>query len=204
MPVSEVVAAKHTTRARRRVSKLAGDLGRKTIAHTDRFPRLKLMLLRVAFESLDSTCRVHESKGLRSVIVMIAVWLRRWIIGSVQRGRHRPWKRLIPKCPHAHVTDETVSRSTPNYVVTLVHGTWARRTNWIRHRSSLCKRLHKELPGLQLCRSVWTGRNSIHARNRAAMRLLERLNRQSRQWPSAQHFIVAHSHGGNVAMYALN
>jgi hypothetical protein len=49
---------------------------------------------------------------------------------------------------------------------------------------------------------VWTGGNSHRARHRAAGDLAEQLRVQAEKTPEAQQWIVAHSHGGNVALNA--
>src|SRR5262249_42885287 len=49
---------------------------------------------------------------------------------------------------------------------------------------------------------LWSGANSVHARDRAASELSEEL-RKDLQDPNATAVIIAHSHGGNVALRAL-
>ncbi|MGH7513765.1 MAG: hypothetical protein ACREOQ_12665 [Gemmatimonadales bacterium] len=49
----------------------------------------------------------------------------------------------------------------------------------------------------------WSGRNSHKMRLRASKELELHLNEATRANPGAKHFVVAHSHGGNVALYAL-
>jgi pimeloyl-ACP methyl ester carboxylesterase len=49
----------------------------------------------------------------------------------------------------------------------------------------------------------WTGRNSHFARAEAALSLAETLRRLDREYQGTPIFLVAHSHGGNVALYAL-
>src|SRR5215470_1520050 len=44
------------------------------------------------------------------------------------------------------------------YVVTLVHGTWARRSKWTQDGSVLCQVLHRLLPGeVSIHRLEWSG-----------------------------------------------
>ena len=89
-------------------------------------------------------------------------------------------------------------------VVTLVHGTWARKTQWIRPRSALSKALRSiDAADVRLFRFVWSGRNSAAARRRAAARLAQKLALRMQQYPHARHYIVCHSHGGAVALRAV-
>lgn len=92
----------------------------------------------------------------------------------------------------------------PQCVVTLVHGTWARKTQWITPRSRLSQALRDiDAADVRLFRFVWSGRNSPAARQRAAARLERKLALRMRQYPHARHYIVCHSHGGAVALRAL-
>jgi pimeloyl-ACP methyl ester carboxylesterase len=92
----------------------------------------------------------------------------------------------------------------PRIVVTLVHGTWARRTTWILPDSPLCQTLVRAADASVLFqRFLWSGRNSISARRAAVNDLVAHLHAVIEQWPTAEHYVVAHSHGGNVAFQAL-
>ena len=57
--------------------------------------------------------------------------------------------------------------------------------------------------GTHLVRFQWTGGNTHGARHRAAAQLRSFLAESIHLYPRAHHFIVSHSHGGNVALYAL-
>lgn len=107
------------------------------------------------------------------------------------------------------------------FVVTLVHGTipfrrltrllsWRPRHRaedtpaWVFSDSPLCAALAKDLPG-EVVLSVfgWWGANSVHGRWRAAADLRRHLEEQMARYPAARHFVIAHSHGGNVALHAV-
>lgn len=90
------------------------------------------------------------------------------------------------------------------HVVTLIHGTWARDAVWTQRDSPLCQALEKEF-GSDLSIRVfpWSGRNSFSARSLAAIELRAFLTEGFHAFPESGHSIVAHSHGGNVALYAL-
>src|SRR5262249_45361360 len=54
------------------------------------------------------------------------------------------------------------------------------------------------------CRTFkWSGNNSILARRRAATKLRQILHRARKEEPDTCHLVLAHSHGGNVAVRAL-
>lgn len=91
----------------------------------------------------------------------------------------------------------------PDTIVTLVHGTFARKAEWCQPNSPLRKELETAFG--PACTSVfeWSGSNSHFARLVAATKLEQHLRDSLAQHPSANHFIVAHSHGGNVSAYAL-
>src|SRR5215510_919879 len=90
------------------------------------------------------------------------------------------------------------------YVITLIHGTWARKSTWIRSRSILWQALHSRFgKQVKICRTVWSGRNSPLARREAAARLRKKLALRLQNHDSARHYIICHSHGGDVALRAL-
>jgi hypothetical protein len=94
---------------------------------------------------------------------------------------------------------------TMEYMITLVHGTFARRAEWVQEGSRLRRHLAADLSGHSVTFRTfrWSGRNNFKARRLAAERLQEYLSDAIKSHPTAKHAIVAHSHGGNVALYAL-
>jgi hypothetical protein len=98
--------------------------------------------------------------------------------------------------------------SSPNYVITLVHGTFVwpfvRNAEWINENSVLRTSLDNALPGLiRFEKFLWSGRNSVTDRHAASEALKDLLVKQLRLYPNAKHYVIAHSHGGNILMYAL-
>jgi hypothetical protein len=94
----------------------------------------------------------------------------------------------------------------PGCVVTLVHGTFARQAAWTQPGSKLRDALTKHLGGKEIVgfeRFNWSGDNNHSARLQAGNELRQQLRETVRKHPKAKHFIVAHSHGGNVTLYAL-
>src|SRR3954468_6058246 len=93
---------------------------------------------------------------------------------------------------------------TMERVITLVHGTWSRDAPWTRDVSPLCCHLRDALPApIHFERFNWSGRNSFSARQKASEHLQAHLRRLFEKWPTAKHFVIAHSHGGNVVFYAI-
>ena len=90
---------------------------------------------------------------------------------------------------------------TPASVVTLVHGTFARGSRW----RDLERRLQSTLPAPVIFEYFeWTGGFTVRARARASIELREKLRHRFAQHDRADHYIVAHSHGGNVVLSALD
>jgi hypothetical protein len=110
--------------------------------------------------------------------------------------------------------------------IILVHGTWGRgfllksrdegswedvpsegTKRWFEKGSEFRKNLEAELNSSSLEYSIrpfhWSGANSVLARDRAAMKLADTLKTHL-QNQSATPIVIAHSHGGNVALRALS
>jgi hypothetical protein len=93
-------------------------------------------------------------------------------------------------------------------VLTLVHGTFGRLPGgdaaWARDGSLLRRRLQEELGGdVVFLPFRWSGMNWPSARYRAAHRLRDHFRATARKYPERGLYVVAHSHGGNVALYAV-
>lgn len=91
-------------------------------------------------------------------------------------------------------------------VITLVHGTFARGTPWTQPGSILRRKLADEMR--ERCGEVnfdvfeWSGKNTHKARIRAGYELADHVKRLREEHGRCRHFIVAHSHGGNIALLA--
>ena len=104
---------------------------------------------------------------------------------------------------------ETVKK----YLVVLVHGTWARgiipflkkeNAPWCEEGSELRKSCSKTLgKNTAFYPFVWSGRNSPTARLNAGLALRDKLHKLKKDFPNSKIVIVSHSHGGNIAMYAM-
>jgi hypothetical protein len=92
----------------------------------------------------------------------------------------------------------------PRYVVTLVHGTFATDATWTLDDSDFRKTMVKQLD-TEVAFDVfsWSGGNTHSVRTEAGNSLRNRLKHVSDKYPQSKHFVIAHSHGGNILLYAL-
>ena len=108
---------------------------------------------------------------------------------------------VITDLEKSFVMDESVA-------IFLIHGTFARGAAWTTQDSTFRTQLEKDLNALnyhdvRFHVFEWNGRNTHKDRRQAAV-CFERILRSSiRRDPSTRHFVVAHSHGGNIAIRAL-
>ncbi len=89
-------------------------------------------------------------------------------------------------------------------LITLVHGTWGQESALAYDESSFSHSLLPQLPGQTVFQPfVWSGRNR-HSDRLAAADLLKACVLEGVQlYPESNHFVIAHSHGGNILYYAL-
>ena len=113
--------------------------------------------------------------------------------------------------------------------VTLVHGTWPRGAlrdviltlfyglwpsgfwpKWLwfaegsEFRTRLTAALSKHGLSAQISPFTWSGANSVQERDKAARRLAEDIRAKQSEYPNSRQVVIAHSHGGNVALRALD
>lgn len=90
------------------------------------------------------------------------------------------------------------------HTAVLVHGTFAQGAPWTRPGSAVIAELQNSLPGTWTIEHFdWTGANSYSAREQAASELAEHLDSLVADSRNSRAIVVAHSHGGNVALRAL-
>ena len=96
-------------------------------------------------------------------------------------------------------------------LITLVHGTWARwflnpRPLWFDENSPFLARLSAELGDIphKIEPLLWSGANSISVRDKTAQVLAEYLSAEHAEHPRDTQLVIAHSHGGNIALRALH
>jgi hypothetical protein len=84
--------------------------------------------------------------------------------------------------------------------VTFVHGTFAKGSRW----PALAQVVQDTLPRPVACEYFdWSGGLSVSARHHASLELREVLQARLDRYPQADHYAIAHSHGGNVLLGAL-
>src|SRR5215472_14725934 len=93
------------------------------------------------------------------------------------------------------------------YVITLLHGTWAHGAAWTKDGSPLRALVGKEMQELGATigfeRLDWSGNNRHEDRRADAVKIRRELRELVRKHEKARHFVIAHSHGGNVALRAI-
>ncbi|UQE01144.1 esterase/lipase family protein [Bradyrhizobium japonicum] len=91
-----------------------------------------------------------------------------------------------------------------NFLITFVHGTFARSAPWTLEGSTLRNSILQALGSdVEFNTFNWSGRNTHHARLEAGRALGRLLVSLQSQYPDKRQVLIAHSHGGNVALHAL-
>ena len=107
--------------------------------------------------------------------------------------------------------------SRPELLITLVHGTWGRGffpgrrregrpPFWFEDGSPFLAHLSTGIADIphRIKPLLWSGANSIFERDRTAQLLAEYLATEHAEHPLASQLVIAHSHGGNIALRALH
>ena len=100
----------------------------------------------------------------------------------------------------------------PDEIIILVHGTFSPNADWTRPDSKFVKTIRDRLSidRVQFIEFNWPGyifgfqNNTNFVRQKAAEKLSDLLRELRLKHPSSRQFIIGHSHGGNVALYAAN
>ena len=91
--------------------------------------------------------------------------------------------------------------STLPISVMFVHGTWASGSAWPLLEAGIRRAFGGEQVAVQYLN--WSGRNTVSARLSAAENLAHLLKVDHQHRPTARRFIIAHSHGGAVALLGM-
>ncbi|WP_143040650.1 lipase family protein [Paraburkholderia caballeronis] len=121
-----------------------------------------------------------------SYVVTMAARKSLRVVGAVSR-------RIFGFKPTEDTCDDDPA-DTAEVTVHLVHGTFERRAPWTLPGSEMRKAIEGIKHKVKIARFSWSGKNSPAARSRAAQALAQKLKAS----PSRRHYIVAHSHGGNI------
>lgn len=114
------------------------------------------------------------------------------------------------------MVETSVANHKPQLTFLIVHGTWGRDGDWMNEakNDSLPSQLKREFQDFEvhfdkadwgLKGALWKRMpdNTVHSRRVGAALLAKRLKQLPDVSPTNQRYLVAHSHGGNVVMYAL-
>ncbi len=89
-------------------------------------------------------------------------------------------------------------------IITLIHGTFATDTEWVKQDSVFCSELQKTLEEkIQFETFQWSGKNTHSSRLVAGEGLSKHIKRLKEENPDAKQYLVGHSHGGNIALYSM-
>lgn len=87
--------------------------------------------------------------------------------------------------------------------ITAVHGTHDPKAAWAQKDGRLHRTIALNLPALRHWHPFdWSAENAQHDRVAGGAKLVDEILSIEREQPGLLHFIIAHSHGGNVALYA--
>lgn len=103
----------------------------------------------------------------------------------------------------SELSDEENRAHGMPFIIIPIHGTWARKAKWIQSESPLLSRLSNALGGASVEPFPWSGKNSHKARRQAAEALRSRIGKLAMDNAGSQIVVIGHSHGGTVALYAL-
>lgn len=125
------------------------------------------------------------------------------ILLSLFAGSASIWRWLSNLTIARTKVEDHANVPSPSCIVTLVHGTFARNAPWTSADSDLVGRLKAAGIGpVQIRCFSWSGWNSFGARARAAAALGRDVEAVHREHLNLPHYIIGHSHGGNVAISA--
>ena len=82
--------------------------------------------------------------------------------------------------------------------ITIIHGTWAKKPQWANGNSLLRKSLKSNFPDIKVNTFNWSGSNRVSKRKEGEQQLIQFLKDRN-----TEQFLIAHSHGGNLAVGAI-
>ncbi|MCA1495853.1 alpha/beta hydrolase [Bradyrhizobium sp. NBAIM14] len=98
-----------------------------------------------------------------------------------------------------------IEDAAPTHAITLIHGTFAADAEWVRPTSSMRIALSALYGDRCLVAPFhWNGANNSFERILAARDLIAHLRAVEATHPNIRHVLIAHSHGGNLALQAAS
>ncbi|MBY3360213.1 hypothetical protein HFN97_20675 [Rhizobium laguerreae] len=88
-------------------------------------------------------------------------------------------------------------------LIAYIHGTFVRRASWFGPASTFRESFNQQLwpDGVEIIERTWSGGNRFSSRYNAAKSLRNRLGKDLPNYKRI--FVIAHSHGGNIALNAV-
>lgn len=126
--------------------------------------------------------------GFYYLISMAWLWTHRLF----QKTYRRYFSKDLSDSHQDKMDNRPVDANT--VIVHLVHGTFETEAPWTKPGSAMRKAIEDINPEAHLVRFNWSGGNTPGARTLAAKELADKILCST----SEQHYIIAHSHGGNI------
>lgn len=100
------------------------------------------------------------------------------------------------------IIPQTTLTHVPRQVWRIIHGTFAKRAQWYQPGGDFYETLKKYLPDDAIVKPfTWSGKNNDEERLNAAHKIISDITVHDH--PDDQRFFIAHSHGCNVGMLAI-
>lgn len=146
---------------------------------------------RGAFSYLKKTLAI----GMFTVpmALMLTLWALWQLISIGISWIRRIWVTCVSRST-LDVETSPVLHHSDDVVVHLMHGTFESDAAWTQPDSPLCQAILKLNPSVKLNRFIWSGLNTHRARLEAANLFAEQIRKSA----SHHHYVVAHSHAGNI------
>jgi hypothetical protein len=117
------------------------------------------------------------------------------------------WQEIVEQSRQREEERARLESLPPLYIVHTIHGTrfpFTAKPTWIHENSDFSLSVKKRLGWrAKIEPFVWNGKNDTRARWEAAAEFRAKIEKSLKDFGEAEHFVIAHSHGGNVAFMAL-
>jgi hypothetical protein len=172
---------------------------------------------------VERDLRLRAEGGQHVVAIILQAWLM-WVVSGAKSVILYRIDTLV-----SSALMRVDNGAACDLFITLVHGTWPRsvwrdvfltpfygkwpsrsfpKSLWFadgsEFRNRLTAALSKRGLSAQISPFLWSGANSVQERDTAARELVEHIRAKQSDHPSSTQVVIAHSHGGNVALRALD